>query len=297
VEQAAAGFGELVGLAVGARVVVVPSSPSAPGVVAVGVSAWPVIRQAQRGDHQQDRALPPVAEPELAGPRKQAGEQRGGQRPTRPVARRAPGSQAPQAPPVPAGAAAGRQHLRIAHPPPSASTSGRRGVAGDVPKGWATFRQTLQVHHAAEDDDLWPVLRSHLTDDEDVHQLDLMVEEHRGLTAAIGAVDAALTSGVGVTTAVRELGEILRGHLDHEEQRVFPLLERHLSRREWRGFLLTERRRRSPRERPEFLAWVLDDASDEDAAAVMTELPRPAHLVYRWLLRPRYVAQRRWQPA
>jgi hypothetical protein len=60
VEQAAAGSGELVGLAVGARVVVVPSSPSAPGAVVVGVSARPVIRQAQRGDHQQDRALPPV---------------------------------------------------------------------------------------------------------------------------------------------------------------------------------------------------------------------------------------------
>src|SRR6266511_1454266 len=93
----------------------------------------------------------------------------------------------------------------------------RGGVPGDVPKGWVTFRQTLQVHHAAEDDDLWPVLRSHLTDDQDVHQLDLMVEEHRGLTAAIQAVDAALTSGVDVTTAARELGEILRGHLDHEE--------------------------------------------------------------------------------
>jgi iron-sulfur cluster repair protein YtfE (RIC family) len=171
------------------------------------------------------------------------------------------------------------------------------GVPEDEPKGWITFRQTLQVHHAAEDDDLWTVLRSHLTDDEDVHQVDLMVEEHRGLTAAIQAVDAAVTSGVGVTTAARELGEILRGHLDHEEQHVFPLLERHLSRREWRAFLLTERRRRSPRERPEFLAWVLDDASDEDAAAALTELPRPAHLVYRWLLQPRYVAQRRWQPA
>jgi hypothetical protein len=153
------------------------------------------------------------------------------------------------------------------------------------------------VHHAAEDDDLWPVLRGHLTDDEDLHQLDLMVAEHRDLTAAIEAVDAALASGVGVTTAARELGETLGGHLDHEEQRVFPLLERHLSQREWRGFLLTERRRRSPRERPEFLTWVLDDASDADAAAVMAELPRPAHLVYRRLLRPRYVAQRPWQPA
>jgi hypothetical protein len=171
------------------------------------------------------------------------------------------------------------------------------GGPGAVPKGWTTFRQTLQVHHAAEDDDLWPVLRSHLTEIEDLHQLDLMVAEHRGLTAAIQAVDAALASGVGVTAAAQELGNVLGDHLDHEEQQVFPLLERHLSRGEWRRFLLTERRRRSARERPEFLTWVLDNASDQDTAAVLAELPRPAHLVYRRLLRPRYQAQRRWQPA
>jgi Hemerythrin HHE cation binding domain len=174
----------------------------------------------------------------------------------------------------------------------------QRGSGPDgVPKGWATFRQTLHVHHAAEDDDLWPSLRSHLTDAADLHQVDLMVEEHRGLTAAIDAVDAALASGVGMTAAARELGDVLGRHLDHEEQHVFPLLERYLSRREWRQFLLTERRRRPPRELPEFLTWVLDDASDQDAAAVMAELPRPAHLVYRWVLRPRYDAQQRWQPA
>ena len=171
------------------------------------------------------------------------------------------------------------------------------GRPGAVPKGWTTFRQTLQVHHAAEDDDLWPVLRSHLTETEDLHQLDLMVAEHRSLTAAIQAVDAALASGVGVTTAARELGNVLGDHLDHEEQQVFPLLERHLSRGEWRRLLLTERRRRSARERPEFLTWVLDNASDQDTAAVLAELPRPAHLVYRRLLRPGYEAQRRWQPA
>jgi hypothetical protein len=172
--------------------------------------------------------------------------------------------------------------------------SGRPSAA---PKGWATFRQTLQIHHAAEDDDLWPALRSHLTQAEDLHQLDLMVAEHSGLTAAIGAVDAALASGVGVTRAAQELGNVLGDHLDHEERQVFPLLERHLSRGEWRRFLLTERRRRPARERPEFLTWVLDNASDEDTAAVLAELPRPAHLVYRRLLRPRYQAQRRWQPA
>jgi len=177
-------------------------------------------------------------------------------------------------------------------------------VPGAVPKGWATFHRTLHVHHGAEDDDLWPVLRSHLTDVDDLHQVDLMVEEHRGLAAAIEAVDAALASGVGVTggvsggvtTAAHELAEVLDRHLNHEEQHVFPLLERHLSRREWRRFLLTERQRRRPRERPEFLTWVLDDASDQDAAAVLAELPRPAHLVYRWILRPRYDAQRPWEP-
>ena len=173
----------------------------------------------------------------------------------------------------------------------------RDGAQAPAPKGWATFRETLHVHHAAEDDDLWPVLRSRLTDQADRHQLDLMVEEHRGLSAAIDGVDAALTSGADVTAAARRLGEVLRGHLDHEEQNVFPLLERHLSRGEWRRFLLTERRRRSPRERPEFLTWVLDDASDEDADAVLAELPRPAHLVYRFILRPRYAAERPWQPA
>jgi hypothetical protein len=170
------------------------------------------------------------------------------------------------------------------------------GGPGAAPRGWTTFRQTLQVHHAAEDDDLWPVLRSHLTETEDLHQLDLMVAEHRGLTAALQAVDAALASGVGVTKAAQELGNVLGNHLDHEEQQVFPLLERHLSQGEWRRFLLTERRRRSVRERPEFLTWVLDQASDQDTAAVLAELPRPAHLVYRRLLRPRYQAQRRWQP-
>lgn len=172
----------------------------------------------------------------------------------------------------------------------------RGGAPAAAPKGWTTFRAILQVHHGAEDDDLWPVLRSHLTDKQDLHQVDLMVAEHRDLDAAIQAVDAALASGVGVTPATSELGAVLGAHLDHEEQHVFPLLERHLSRREWRRFLRTERRRRPPRERPEFLTWVLHEASEQDAAAVMAELPRPAHLVYRWILRPRYVAQQRWQP-
>jgi hypothetical protein len=51
------------------------------------------------------------------------------------------------------------------------------------------------------DDDLWPVLRRHLTDGQDLLQLDLMVAEHRDLEAAIEAVDAALSGNGGVRPA------------------------------------------------------------------------------------------------
>jgi hypothetical protein len=84
-------------------------------------------------------------------------------------------------------------------------------------------------------------------------------------------------------------------HLAHEEREVLPLLEQHLTQAQWRTFLHKERSRRSPRERPEFLTWVLDDAGEQDAAAVLTEMPPPARLVYRRVLRPRYDAQHRWQ--
>ena len=76
---------------------------------------------------------------------------------------------------------------------------------------------------------------------------------------------------------------------------MLPLLERRLTRAQWRAFLHKERSRRSPLERPEFLTWILDDASEQDAAAVLAEMPPPGRLVYRRVLRPRYDAQHRWR--
>src|SRR2546423_973738 len=43
----------------------------------------------------------------------------------------------------------------------------------NVQEGWDTFRTALTYHHDAEDDDLWPVLRSHLTARDDIDQLDV----------------------------------------------------------------------------------------------------------------------------
>jgi hemerythrin-like domain-containing protein len=169
------------------------------------------------------------------------------------------------------------------------------GAPSTVLAGWDAFRAQLDNHHSAEDDDLWPVLRQELSDPGELASVDAMVEEHRHIPAALAGVDAALRGGGQLAAPVELLSSVVLDHLAHEERKVLPLIEQHLTRAQWRAFLRTERGRRSPRERPEFLTWILDDAGEQDAAAILTEMPPPARLVYRRVLRPRYDAQHRWQ--
>jgi hypothetical protein len=103
---------------------------------------------------------------------------------------------------------------------------------------------------------------------------------------ALADLDAALRGGGELTAPVELLSAVVLDHLAHEEREVLPLIEQHLTRAQWRAFLHKERSRLSPRERPEFLTWILDDAGEQDAAAVLTEMPPPARLVYRRVLRP-----------
>ena len=169
------------------------------------------------------------------------------------------------------------------------------GAPSTVLAGWDAFRTQLDNHHSAEDDDLWPVLRQELTDPGELASVDAMVEEHRHIPPAPAGVDAALRGGGELTAPVGFLSTAVLDHLAHEELEVLPLIEQHLTPAQWRAFLRKERSRRSPRERPDFLTWILDDASEQEAAAVLSEMPPPARLVYRRVLRPRYDARHRWQ--
>jgi hypothetical protein len=177
----------------------------------------------------------------------------------------------------------------------AAQLGGPAGAPPPVLAGWDAFRAQLGNHHAAEDDDLWPVLRRELSDAADLASVDAMAEEHRQIPPALAGVDAALRGGGELTAPVKLLSTVVLDHLAHQEREVFPLIERYLTRAQWRTFLHKERRRRSPRQRPEFLAWILDDAGEQDAAVVLAEMPPPARLAYRRILKPRYDAQRRWQ--
>jgi len=160
--------------------------------------------------------------------------------------------------------------------------------------GWDEFRFQLTNHHAAEDDDLWPVLRHELSDGADLAAVDAMVEEHAQIPPALAAVDAAIHGSGRLVPPSQRLSTLILEHLAHEEEAVLPLIERHLSQAQWHAFLMKERGRRKPLERPQFLTWVLDDASAPDAQAVMSEIPAPGRLVYRRILHPRYDAQHRW---
>jgi hypothetical protein len=160
--------------------------------------------------------------------------------------------------------------------------------------GWRLLRRELEFHHAAEDADLWPVLRPRLTTAEEKAAVDAMVEEHARIPEALSAVDASMGSGSGRSEAVKGLRTLVVEHLDHEEQAVLPLVATHLTDREWHDFMLAERSKRRPPERPQFLTWVLDDASPENAEAVLREIPAPGRFVYRSILKPRYDRQRLW---
>ncbi|HEY6747269.1 MAG TPA: hemerythrin domain-containing protein [Mycobacteriales bacterium] len=195
--------------------------------------------------------------------------------------------------------------MRALHAALRRDLSRLQAVAGSLPAsgpapaevltGWNGFRRQLENHHSAEDDDLWPVLRQRLSDPADLALLDEMVAEHAQIPAALADVDSALRTGRDLAAATERLSGIVLTHLEHEERQVLPLVERHLTRAEWRSFLLTERSRTPLRDRPEFLTWILDDADQRDAAAVLVEMPPPARLVYRRILRPRYETENRWQ--
>ena len=176
----------------------------------------------------------------------------------------------------------------------AAQLDGSAAASATVLVGWDAFRAQLDNHHAAEDDDLWPVLRPQLSDPGDLAAVNAMVDEHRHIPPALAGVDTALRAGGELLAPVEHLSAVLLDHLGHEERQVLPLIEQHLTQAQWRAFLRKERSRRSPRERPEFLAWILDDAGEQDSAAVLAEMPPPARLVYRRILRPRYDAQHRW---
>jgi iron-sulfur cluster repair protein YtfE (RIC family) len=171
-----------------------------------------------------------------------------------------------------------------------------------VQAGWELFKTQLHIHHTAEDEDLWPRMRTHLADRPDeLALLQAMQDEHARIDPLLEAVEGALADRDGghqrLGDTVDALATQLHGHLGHEEREVLPLIDQSLTQAEWQAFGDDQRRRTGIRGAAQFLPWLLDEASPEQAQAVLGGLPAPLRVVYRRILQPRYARHDHWEPS
>jgi hypothetical protein len=162
-------------------------------------------------------------------------------------------------------------------------------------EGWDLFERMLQVHHAAEDDLLWPVMRDALMGrTDDLALLDDMATEHAALEPLLEALDLALVRGESAPLIRANLDARLREHLTHEEDAAFPLIDQTLTDEQWMAFGqgATER---VGQDIPEFLPWVLDGADDDTTECVLGLIPAPVQQAYRDDWRPAYAVLDHWR--
>jgi iron-sulfur cluster repair protein YtfE (RIC family) len=167
--------------------------------------------------------------------------------------------------------------------------------------GWGLFKNFLHVHHSAEDDLFWPAMRGAVAGDTASEALlDAMEAEHAQIDPLLVAIDAVI---VDPEAGPRRLGELtdalgmaLRGHLNHEETDVLPLIDRTVSEEEWRAFG-AETGKRVGQDIQRFFPWALESASPEIRSAVLGVLPPPMVHAYRDLWQPAYADLALWPTA
>lgn len=151
--------------------------------------------------------------------------------------------------------------------------------------GWEMFKSYLHVHHAAEDEFLWPTMRTLLVGQpDDLLLLDAMEAEHGVLDPLLAAIEAALVDREGgpeqLGPLVDDLTTGLIGHLRHEEAEALPLIDATLSAEQFRAFGSAHPRWIGA-DMPRYLPWLLDGAADKDAALVLALMPEPLRIAYR----------------
>ena len=163
--------------------------------------------------------------------------------------------------------------------------------------GWDLFQSLLHVHHTAEDDALWPVVRDAVAGrPDDLELLDEMVDEHAALAPLLETIDQALDRGDSAPQARTELTQRLQQHLEHEEQAALPLVDETVSLDQWIQFGQAAAERVGPN-MPNYLPWLLDGADADTTGRVLGVMPAPVQQTYRNEWQPAYSAKRWWTEA
>jgi Hemerythrin HHE cation binding domain len=164
--------------------------------------------------------------------------------------------------------------------------------------GWELFKKFLLVHHHSEDDALWPALRAHVAGSADrLALVDALEAEHAAIDPLLTAIDAAAADpDYGYQRfgdIIDELETKLTAHLAHEETEGLPLIDASLTPQEWQHFAQdhTERIRGDA---PMYMPWLLNDASPQTLAAVLSKFPPPLLAAFREEWGPKYAALDIW---
>jgi hypothetical protein len=121
-----------------------------------------------------------------------------------------------------------------------ASANGDRERAAKVGSFYENVLAFLRVHHGAEDELLWPLLRERAP--QHTALLDRMEDQHAAVEEVTGSADRAVAAyasaptqehAAALVTAVRRLAIELDSHLVDEEREILPLAATTLSQDEW----------------------------------------------------------------
>lgn len=162
----------------------------------------------------------------------------------------------------------------------AAGDTARAGAVG----GWAWMMvDELRLHHAREDELLWPLLIERLADDDQRLAVVTRMQGQHGVVEELvpQALDvarrwqetAAARDRDGVADLLDELREPLFVHLDDEVSALCPIAQDVVTATEWNR--LSERARRdSPRDRAAVgLGLLLDCSSPVERAFLLSRLP------------------------
>ncbi|WP_214109602.1 hemerythrin domain-containing protein [Acrocarpospora catenulata] len=149
-------------------------------------------------------------------------------------------------------------------------------------------RHAIHVHHTREDEIVWPLLERSAGAAVDLADLS---EDHSvldPLLAEMVAAADAFANGTGqpgaLASAVRKLSDLLDEHIEEEERRIFPVIQKYVTGEEWEQ---TEKKFRKGGDVRFELAWVSEYTTPEERAflrakagpmlTLMLALIRPGH--------------------
>ncbi len=160
--------------------------------------------------------------------------------------------------------------------------------AGIVADHLEIVLNTLVDHHHGEDLLIWPLLAARTTIPEDAR--DRVSDQHGEIHDRVGRARELIRHwreqadpGVRDELAgvITDLAEVLREHLEDEENRMLPLVEQHLTQAEYQA-LVEHGHESLPKDKAALIVQlVLEGANRRERALVLDRLPRSQQLMIR----------------